>query len=151
MFVYYLQKKKAKGTIFLSKLLAYSFMIIHYNVEENIFCRYYLQAFSSKEILNYYINGCFKMVGKRCLKYLKNVNILDSKIIRGKSYLRQELLHNFVNSMVKESKCCRDVIKRDFNEILVIAQKDLLDFHNSTKCLIWDNLYVDGNGKVRDQ
>ena len=50
--------------------------------------------------------------------------------------------------MVKESKCCRDVIKRDFNEILVIAQKDLLDFHNSTKCLIWDNLYVDGNGKV---
>ena len=53
--------------------------------------------------------------------------------------------------MVKESKCCRDVIKRDFNEILVIAQKDLLDFHNSTNCLIWDNLYVDGNGKVRDQ
>ena len=52
------------------------------------FCRYYLQAFSSKEILNYYINGCFKMVGKRCLKYLKNVNILHSKIIRGKSYLR---------------------------------------------------------------
>ena len=52
------------------------------------FLPYYLQAFSSKEILNYYINGCFKMVGKRCLKYLKNVNILHSKIIRGKSYLR---------------------------------------------------------------
>ena len=53
--------------------------------------------------------------------------------------------------MVKESKYGRDVIKRDFNKILVIAQKDLLDFHNSTKCLIWDNVYADGNDKVRDQ
>ena len=37
MLIYYWQKKNAKSTIFLSKILIHSCMIIHYIAEENIF------------------------------------------------------------------------------------------------------------------
>ena len=40
-------------------------MIIVYIAEKNIFCRYYLQAFSTEEILKRHIKGCFKINGKQ--------------------------------------------------------------------------------------
>ena len=40
-------------------------MIMHYIVEENIFCRYYLQAFCTEKILKCQIKGCFKINGKQ--------------------------------------------------------------------------------------
>ena len=47
--------------------------------------------------------------------------------------------------MVKESKHCSDVMKKHFNKELVMTKNV-----NSTKCLICDNHFVDGDAKVRD-
>ena len=35
--------------------------------------------------------------------------------------------------MVKERKCCSDVMKKHFNKELVMTKKDNEDFENSTK------------------
>ena len=47
--------------------------------------------------------------------------------------------------MVKESKHCSDVMKKHFNKELVLTKNE-----NSTKSLICDNHFVDGDAKVRD-
>ena len=65
------------------------------------------------------------------------------------SYLGEDAAYNFSNSMVEESKFYSDVMKKHFNKELVMTKKDVLDFENSTKCWICDNVYVDGNIKVR--
>ena len=51
--------------------------------------------------------------------------------------------------MVKESKKCRDVIKKHFNKELVMTKNCDENFENSTKCWICNNLYVDGDVKIR--
>ena len=48
------------------------------------FYRYCLQAFSTTEILKSHVNDYFKINGKQMRKMPKKVNMLDSKIIRGK-------------------------------------------------------------------
>ena len=40
-----------------------------------------------------------------------------------KSYLGQDGVYNFINSMVKESKYCSDLMKKHFNKELVITKK----------------------------
>ena len=40
--------------------------------------------------------------------------------------------------------------KKHFDKELVITKKDIEDFENSTKCWIYDNVYVDSDIKVRD-
>ena len=54
--------------------------------------------------------------------------------------------------MVKESKCCSDLMKKDFNKDRVMIKKDNEDFKKSTKFWTCNNGYVDGDGdiKVRD-
>ena len=52
--------------------------------------------------------------------------------------------------MIEESKCCSNVMKRDFNKELVKTKKDDEDFEISTKCWVSDNLYDDGDVKIRD-
>ena len=52
--------------------------------------------------------------------------------------------------MIKESKYCSDLIKKDFTKELVTIKKDNEGFENSTKCWICDNAYFDGDVKVRD-
>ena len=47
--------------------------------------------------------------------------------------------------MIKESKYCSDVMKKHFNKELAMTKKDDQDFENSTKCLICDNDYVNGD------
>ena len=42
------------------------------------------------------------------------------------------------------------MIKHFFNKEFVMAKKDAFDFGQSTKCWICDNVYVDGDVKVRD-
>ena len=42
------------------------------------------------------------------------------------------------------------MIKKYFNEELVMTKKDNVDFKNSTKCWICNNYYVDNDVKVRD-
>ena len=46
--------------------------------------------------------------------------------------------YNFINSMVEESKYWSDVIKKHFNKDLVMTQKDVVGFENSTKCWTCD-------------
>ena len=52
--------------------------------------------------------------------------------------------------MIEESKYCTDIIKKHFNKQLVMTKKDAEDFGDSTKCWICDDVYVDGDVKVRD-
>ena len=41
-------------------------------------------------------------------------------------------------------------MKKHFKKELVMTKEDDKDFENSTKCWICDNVYVDGDVKVRD-
>ena len=55
-----------------------------------------------------------------------------------------------MSSVIEESKHCSDKSKKYFNKELVMAKEDSEEFENSTKCLICDNAFVDGDVKVRD-
>ena len=50
--------------------------------------------------------------------------------------------------MIEENKYCSDVMEKYFK--LVIIKKHNEDFKNSTKCWIYDNVYIEGDVKVRD-
>ena len=52
--------------------------------------------------------------------------------------------------MIEESKYCTHIRKKHLNKELVMTNKDDEDFENSTKCLTSDNVYADGDVKVRD-
>ena len=67
-----------------------------------------------------------------------------------KLYLGKDAIYNVINSMIEESKYCGDVMKKNLNKKLVMTKKDNEDFKNSTKCWICNNIYDDGNVKVRN-
>ena len=69
-----------------------------------------------------------------------------------KSYLGEGYfaVFNFVDSMIKESKSCSNVMKKHFNNELVVTKEDDEDFQNPTTCRIFDNVHIDDNVKVRD-
>ena len=67
-----------------------------------------------------------------------------------KSYLGKDSVYNFINSMIKKSKCCNDVMKKHFNKELVMTKKDNEDFEHSTKYWICENDYIYNDVKVRD-
>ena len=60
-----------------------------------------------------------------------------------KSYLGEDAVYNVINSMIKESKFCTDVMKKKINKELVMPKEDDADFENSTKYLLFTNAYVD--------
>ena len=65
---------------------------------------------------------------------------VDDKFSKSfKTYLDEDTVYNFINSMIKERKYCSDVMSKEDNE----------GFKNSTKCWIWDNDYIDNDVKVR--
>ena len=51
-----------------------------------------------------------------------------------KSHLGEDIVYNFISSMIEESKYCSDVMKKHFNKELVMAKKDNEDFKTFTKC-----------------
>ena len=67
-----------------------------------------------------------------------------------KSSLDEDAIYNFMNSIIKESKYCTNIMQKYFNKALAMTKKHDEDFENATKCLICDNFYVDGDVKVRD-
>ena len=67
-----------------------------------------------------------------------------------KLYVVEDAVCNFINNTVRESKCCSEVMKKQFNENLVITKNDHEDFKNSNKCWICKKTYVEGDVKVRD-
>ena len=75
----------------------------------------------------------------------------DDKFSRPfKTYFSKDAVYNFINNLIEESKYCSDVMKKHFNEELVMTKEDNEDFKNSTKCWIYDNVYVDNDVMVRD-
>ena len=42
-----------------------------------------------------------------------------------KSYLGEDTVYNFINSLVEESTYCTDVMKKHFNKKLVMTKRDL--------------------------
>ena len=64
--------------------------------------------------------------------------------------LGEDSVYNFISSMIGGSKYCRDVMKKHFNEELVMTKEDNEDFKNSTKCWICHNDYIDTDVKVRN-
>ena len=75
------------------------------------------------------------------LKVFYCQKILESKI---KLYVSQDVVYNFINSMIEESKYCTNMMKKHFNKKLVMIKDDDEDFENFAKCCICDN-----NGDVR--
>ena len=71
-------------------------------------------------------------------------------MINFKSYLRKDVVYNFISSLIEESKYCSDVMKKHFNKKLVMTNEDSEDCKNLTKCWICDNDYIDTDVKVRD-
>ena len=67
-----------------------------------------------------------------------------------KPYLGEDAVYSFINSIIKESKICTSIIEKYFHEELVMVKKDSEDFENFTKCCIGDNVYNEGDVKVRD-
>ena len=67
-----------------------------------------------------------------------------------KTYLCVDFVYNFVNSIIKESKYCSEVMNKHFNKELVMTKKKDEDFDNSSKCWDCDNNYVNGNVTIRD-
>ena len=68
---------------------------------------------------------------------------------RLKSYLGEDALYYFINTMIKQSEYCTNIMKKYFNQELLMTKKDNEDFENSTKSCICDNLYVDCDIKVK--
>ena len=58
-----------------------------------------------------------------------------------KSYLGEDAVYNFINGIVEESMYCSDVIKKNFNKVLVMTKKDNEDFMKSTKCWICSDIW----------
>ena len=44
-----------------------------------------------------------------------------------KTYLGEGAVYNFIDTMIEESKCCREVIKKYFNKELVMNKKDTIN------------------------
>ena len=69
-----------------------------------------------------------------------------------KSYIGEDVVYNFINNIIGESKYCTDIKqKKSFYKELVITKTDNKDFKNSNnnKCWICDDECVEGNVKVR--
>ena len=69
------------------------------------------------------------------LAVLVNFVYVDHKFSKPfKSYLGGNVVYNFVNCMIEESRCCSDVMKKHFNKKVAVTKKNDEDFKNSTKC-----------------
>ena len=85
-----------------------------------------------------YTNKCQKHI--TCNYGYKLVCIDDKFSKPFKTNLGEDAIYNFINSMIEESKYCKDVMRKHFNKELVITE-DLW---------ICDNDHIDTDLKVRD-
>ena len=76
---------------------------------------------------------------------------VDDKCIKHfNTYLGEDAVYNFIDSMIEESEYCSERKKKHFNKKLVVTKEDSEDFVNSIKCWGYDHDYVDNDVKVRD-
>ena len=88
----------------------------------------------SKIIYNSYTNKYQKDVA---CSYGYELVCVDNKFSKSfKSYFREDAVYNFTESMIKESKCFSEMMKKQFNKELEMTKKQ--DFNNSFKCLLCD-------------
>ena len=80
----------------------------------------------------------------------KLVSVGDNFSKLFKSYIAEDVVYNFINSMIEESKCYTDITKKIFYKKPVMTKQDDEDFESSTKCWIFDNDYADNDVKIRD-
>ena len=66
------------------------------------------------------------------------------------SYLGEVAVYSYINSAIEDSNFCTDVMKKHFNKELLVPKEDYEDFEISTKCWICNNVYFNGDNKVRD-
>ena len=78
---------------------------------------------------NHTLHRARKYFCRYCLQSLHTVEFLLTF-----TYLGKDAVYNFINSMIKENKYCRDVMKKHFNKELVMTKKEDEDLENSTKC-----------------
>ena len=75
---------------------------------------------------------------------------VDDKFSKSfKTYLPEDAVYTFINSMIEESKYCSEVMKKHLKKELAISKEDNENFKNSTKCWICDKDYVDNDVKVK--
>ena len=67
-----------------------------------------------------------------------------------KKYLGKDAVYNFINNLIEESKYFSEMMKKHFNEELAMTKEDDEDFKISTKCLIWENNYIDNDVRVKN-
>ena len=85
------------------------------------------------------------------IAYGYNLVCVDDKFKKPfKTYLGEDAVYNFINSMIKESKYYSDMMKKRFNNELVMTKEDNEGLKNSAKYWICDNDYIDIEVKVRD-
>ena len=66
------------------------------------------------------------------------------------SYLGEDAVYSYINSAIEDSNFCIDVMKKHFNKELLVPKEDYKHFEISTKCWICNNVYDNGDNKVRD-
>ena len=85
-----------------------------------------------------------------CSYDYKLVSVYDKFNKPFKSYLREDDVFSFANSMIEERKCCDGIVKRRFSKELVMTKKNDEDFENSNKCWICDKANFNGDVEVKD-
>ena len=60
---------------------------------------------------------------------------IDDKFSKSfKSFLGEDAVCNFIESIIEESKYCSDVMEKYFNKELLMTKQDVEDFENFFKC-----------------
>ena len=67
-------------------------------------------------------------------------------------FLKEEknAVNKFTTSLLKEYRCCKGVVKENFNRSLAMTVADERSFKSSNKCRICEELFSKGDNKVRD-
>ena len=80
-----------------------------------------------------------------CSYDYKLIYAIDKFTKSFKSYLGDDAVYSFINSMMEKSKYRSNVFKKHFNKELALSKKDNESFENSTKCWVCNNVYVNGD------
>ena len=56
-----------------------------------------------------------------CRYFLQSLH--TAEFLRTFAYLREDAVYNFINGKIKESKYCKDAMKKHFNKELVMTKK----------------------------
>ena len=59
-----------------------------------------------------------------------------------KSYLSEDAVYNFINSMIEESKFSTNIKNKYFNKELVMTKEDEEDFGNSSNCCMYGHFML---------